>query len=80
MVRCDRCDLERVDPMPSEAEVAAVYERGYFSGEGHGYCDYFGRERAVADAKAKAQRARPKAEPDPLAQPAPRRGDAAIRF
>jgi SAM-dependent methyltransferase len=55
VVRCDRCDLERVDPMPSEADVAAVYARGYFSGEGHGYRDYFGRERAVADAKARAR-------------------------
>ncbi len=55
VVRCDRCDLERVDPMPSDAEISAVYDRGYFSGDGHGYEDYFGRERAVADAKARAR-------------------------
>jgi SAM-dependent methyltransferase len=52
-VRCDGCDLEFVDPMPSEAELATVYAHGYFTGEGFGYSDYFGRERADADAKAR---------------------------
>jgi hypothetical protein len=55
VVRCERCDLERVEPMPDEETLAKVYARGYFSGGGHGYEDYFGRERAVADAKAKAR-------------------------
>ncbi len=50
--RCARCDLEFVWPTPSPDEVRAVYERGYFTGEGHGYNDYFGRERDVAMRKA----------------------------
>lgn len=55
IVRCDRCDLERVARMPTDAELAAVYASGYFSGRGHGYEDYFGRERAIADDKARAR-------------------------
>lgn len=55
IVRCDRCDLERVAQMPSDQELAAVYASGYFNGEGHGYQDYFGRERAIADEKARVR-------------------------
>lgn len=53
--RCEACDLEFVWPTPSPDDVRAVYERGYFVGEGHGYEDYFGRERAQADRKAAAR-------------------------
>jgi SAM-dependent methyltransferase len=53
--RCDRCDLEFVWPTPSPDAVKAVYERGYFSGDGPGYEDYFGRERDLAGRKAAAR-------------------------
>ncbi|MEZ4392611.1 MAG: class I SAM-dependent methyltransferase [Polyangiales bacterium] len=53
--RCDRCDLERVYPLPDAAEVEAVYRDGYFSGPGAGYDDYFERERAVAARKSAAR-------------------------
>jgi len=55
VLRCDGCDLERAAPMPTEQELSALYAAGYFSGEGHGYQDYFGRERAIADEKARVR-------------------------
>lgn len=55
IVRCDRCDLERVEEMPSDEALAKVYAAGYFAGQGHGYADYFGKERAVADEKARVR-------------------------
>jgi SAM-dependent methyltransferase len=53
--RCARCDLEFAFPPPPDAALAAVYAGGYFRGAGPGYADYFGAERAVADAKAEAR-------------------------
>lgn len=53
--RCGRCDLEFVWPTPPPEAVKAVYERGYFEGGGHGYEDYFGRERSLAARKAEAR-------------------------
>lgn len=53
--RCAPCDLEFVWPTPPPEAVKAVYERGYFSGDGHGYEDYFGRERSIAARKADAR-------------------------
>lgn len=50
--RCDRCDLERVWPTPSPEAIDAVYQRGYFTGPGAGYEDYFTREREIAARKA----------------------------
>jgi SAM-dependent methyltransferase len=50
--RCDPCDLEFVWPTPSAEALGAVYERGYFTGAGAGYDDYFGRERDLAARKA----------------------------
>lgn len=55
IVRCDRCDLERVREMPTDEALAKVYASGYFAGQGHGYADYFGQERAVADHKARVR-------------------------
>ena len=53
--RCDACDLEFVHPVPSARELAAVYERGYFKGDGRGfgYGDYFGKEKQIAEEKAR---------------------------
>jgi SAM-dependent methyltransferase len=51
--RCSHCDHEFVWPLPSQETVTAVYKNGYFTGEGHGYNDYFGRERAIATHKSK---------------------------
>ncbi len=53
--RCVPCDLEFVWPTPPPEAVKAVYERGYFEGDGHGYEDYFGRERSLAARKAEAR-------------------------
>lgn len=53
--RCEGCDLEFVEELPTPEQLAAVYERDYFAGEGHGYGDYFGAQRAEADAKARAR-------------------------
>jgi SAM-dependent methyltransferase len=53
--RCEACDLEFVHPMPDDATLAAVYGSHYFEGDGLGYRDYFGAEREVADAKARAR-------------------------
>ena len=50
--RCAACDLEFVWPTPPPEAVEAVYADGYFSGDGHGYRDYFGRERAQATRKS----------------------------
>jgi SAM-dependent methyltransferase len=50
--RCGGCDLEFVWPTPSADALRAVYERGYFTGDGAGYDDYFGREREIAARKA----------------------------
>ncbi|MFO0609326.1 MAG: class I SAM-dependent methyltransferase [Polyangiales bacterium] len=50
--RCDACDLEFVWPTPPPEALRAVYERGYFTGAGAGYDDYFGRERDLAARKA----------------------------
>lgn len=50
--RCARCDFEFVFPTPSPAVIARVYQSGYFSGEGHGYADYFERERRINRRKA----------------------------
>jgi SAM-dependent methyltransferase len=55
IVRCDRCDLERVREIPTDEALAKVYATGYFAGHGHGYEDYFGKERAVADEKARVR-------------------------
>jgi len=51
--RCEACDLEFVHPLPAPAELSAVYSEGYFSGEGPGYADYFGAERASNLEKAR---------------------------
>jgi SAM-dependent methyltransferase len=53
--RCPECDLEFVHPLPSPSEIAAVYERGYFSGGGHGYGDYLEAERSSNRRKAAAR-------------------------
>ncbi len=53
--RCDACDLEFVWPTPPPEALRAVYERGYFTGAGAGYDDYFGRERDLAARKAAAR-------------------------
>ena len=53
--RCGACDLEFVWPTPSPEALRAVYERGYFTGAGAGYDDYFGRERSIAARKADAR-------------------------
>jgi SAM-dependent methyltransferase len=53
--RCAACDLEFVWPTPSPDALRAVYERGYFTGDGAGYDDYFGRERSIAARKADAR-------------------------
>lgn len=50
--RCDRCDLERVYPLPDPRAMEDVYRDGYFSGPGAGYDDYFERERAIAARKS----------------------------
>jgi SAM-dependent methyltransferase len=51
--RCARCDFEFVFPTPSAAVLAEVYQSAYFSGGGHGYADYFERERHANHHKAK---------------------------
>src|SRR4051812_9842008 len=56
--RCAACDFEFVHPVPAPEVLAAVYARGYFSGPGAGYTDYFGAERAVTQAKARTRIAR----------------------
>jgi len=55
IVRCDRCELERVERMPSDQQLETLYAEGYFTGKGMGYEDYFGQERAVADHKARVR-------------------------
>ena len=50
--RCARCDFEFVFPPPPPTAIARVYQSGYFSGEGHGYADYFERERRTNRRKA----------------------------
>lgn len=55
IVRCERCAIERAEPMPSEEALSKLYASEYFSGAGHGYHDYFGAEREVADRKAQAR-------------------------
>jgi SAM-dependent methyltransferase len=55
IVRCERCAIERAEPLPSEEALSKLYESEYFSGTGHGYRDYFGAEREVADQKARAR-------------------------
>ncbi|MDP3274136.1 MAG: class I SAM-dependent methyltransferase [Deltaproteobacteria bacterium] len=54
MMRCAACDLECAHPMPTPEALTAFYTHAYFDGSrpGHGYEDYFGRERAIADDKA----------------------------
>lgn len=44
IVRCHRCRLEFLHPMPTAAEIAAFYDEGYFTGdpERRGYLDYVG--------------------------------------
>lgn len=53
IVRCEACDHEWVDPLPTPEQVDAVYNDGYFTGEGLGYRDYFLRERASNVRKAR---------------------------
>jgi len=43
LVRCPRCDLVTVDPMPSRASALALYDAEYFRG-GKGYVDYLADE------------------------------------
>src|SRR5262245_4740509 len=50
--RCAACDFEQVCPVPSRAEVAALYAQQYFTGAGCGYRDYFASERATNLEKA----------------------------
>jgi SAM-dependent methyltransferase len=56
--RCHGCDFEFVHPVPSPEALDAVYAAGYFAGDGAGYADYFGAERAVSDEKARIRIAR----------------------
>lgn len=53
--RCAACDFEFVYPLPEPSELAAVYARGYFSGDGHGYADYREVERGWNRDKAAAR-------------------------
>lgn len=53
IVRCEACDHEWVDPLPTPEQVDAVYNSGYFTGEGLGYRDYFVRQRASNQRKAR---------------------------
>jgi SAM-dependent methyltransferase len=56
--RCAACDFEFVHPLPPPETLQAVYAKEYFRGDGCGYADYFGAERAVSDEKARARLAR----------------------
>lgn len=51
--RCDQCDLERANPIPSQTELNQVYGAEYFNGQA--YKDYFAQERAVIDEKARVR-------------------------
>ncbi|MFH0352305.1 MAG: class I SAM-dependent methyltransferase [Chromatiales bacterium] len=53
--RCEKSDFEFVHPTPPADVIARVYAREYFTGEGHGYADYFEQERPANLRKA-AQR------------------------
>jgi SAM-dependent methyltransferase len=45
-VRCTGCGLVRLDPMPSAADAAALYDDSYFTASAHrGYADYVADER-----------------------------------
>src|SRR5688572_6236441 len=50
--RCADCDFEFVHPLPTPDAIAQIYASGYFQGEGHGYTDYFERERRTNQHKA----------------------------
>ena len=51
--RCEACDLEFVYPLPAPADLSEVYAKGYFTGDGAGYIDYFDAERSSNRDKAK---------------------------
>jgi SAM-dependent methyltransferase len=55
IVRCNRCDLEYVHPTPDLATVRAVYQSGYFRGDGAGYNDYFGAGRSESIEKTRTR-------------------------
>jgi SAM-dependent methyltransferase len=55
IMRCVQCDLECANPLPSERELAQIYERGYFAGGGSGYVDYFEGEREVSAQKSRVR-------------------------
>jgi SAM-dependent methyltransferase len=45
-VRCTGCGLVRLDPMPSAADAALLYDDSYFTASAHrGYADYLADER-----------------------------------
>lgn len=45
LVRCVRCGLVRVDPMPTQRDALELYDAGYFEDPEIGYADYLGDER-----------------------------------
>lgn len=54
-MRCDACDFEFVWPVPPAKVTEAVYADSYFTGDGHGYSDYFARESNANRRKAEAR-------------------------
>ena len=54
-MRCAACDFEFVWPIPPPEVTEAVYADSYFTGDGHGYGDYFARERRANLRKAEAR-------------------------
>ncbi|MDJ0522255.1 MAG: class I SAM-dependent methyltransferase [Planctomycetota bacterium] len=45
LVRCRRCGLVRVDPLPTAAEAERLYDDAYFRDAERGYVDYVADER-----------------------------------
>ena len=56
--RCAGCDFELAHPTPTPETLSRLYSKGYFTGGGSGYADYFASERPSNERKAVERLAR----------------------
>jgi 2-polyprenyl-3-methyl-5-hydroxy-6-metoxy-1,4-benzoquinol methylase len=55
MIRCRECDHRYTDPLPTDGELAAMYDSQYFSDEGAWVCGYWKGSYIENEAKLRAE-------------------------